>query len=207
MISCPSWVHSMYMRCKFEVKMGKSKWIDWKFVVPKTQIMKPFYASPINQNYWRFDIEDAFNRIGRVRDVWVARKPPGFAFVEMEDRRDAQVKVKILISKIPLCPSPSQVLLILTQDAVRELDGTRLCGNRCKVSPNYLTLPVKIQSWKVNFSGWDEQWRKRWKIREVSLKEPKEEESCQEEQVAQRSITASPFSSSISCLFLCVVNC
>ena len=26
-----------------------------------------------------------------MRDVWVARKPPGFAFVEMEDRRDAQV--------------------------------------------------------------------------------------------------------------------
>ena len=32
----------------------------------------------------RFDLEDAFSRIGRVRDVWVARKPPGFAFIEME---------------------------------------------------------------------------------------------------------------------------
>lgn len=39
----------------------------------------------------RFDIEDAFSRYGRVRDVWVARKPPGFAFLEMEDRRDAEV--------------------------------------------------------------------------------------------------------------------
>ena len=34
----------------------------------------------------RFDIEDAFQKIGRVSDVWVARKPPGFAFIEMEVR-------------------------------------------------------------------------------------------------------------------------
>lgn len=56
----------------------------------------------------RYDIEDVFNKYGNVRDVWVARKPPGFAFVEMEDPRDAK-------------------------DAARGLDGTRICGARVRV--------------------------------------------------------------------------
>ncbi|KAH7718094.1 Sr protein [Aphelenchoides avenae] len=54
------------------------------------------------------DLEDAFNRYGRLRKVWVARRPPGFAFVEFEDARDAE-------------------------DAVRALDGSRICGVRAKV--------------------------------------------------------------------------
>lgn len=36
------------------------------------------------------DLEDAFRRFGRVRSVWVARNPPGFAYVV---RRSASTAV------------------------------------------------------------------------------------------------------------------
>ena len=42
---------------------------------------------------FRFDIEDAFQKIGRVSDVWVARKPPGFAFIEMEVNVEAYLNI------------------------------------------------------------------------------------------------------------------
>ncbi|CAL8086907.1 unnamed protein product [Calicophoron daubneyi] len=54
------------------------------------------------------EIERVFKEYGRLRNVWVARNPPGFAFVEFEDIADAQ-------------------------DAVRELDGTVMCGVRARV--------------------------------------------------------------------------
>ncbi|THD20315.1 Arginine:serine rich splicing factor [Fasciola hepatica] len=54
------------------------------------------------------EIERIFRDYGRLRNVWVARNPPGFAFVEFEDFTDAQ-------------------------DAVRELDGTLMCGVRARV--------------------------------------------------------------------------
>jgi len=66
------------------------------------------YIGGLKDDAHRYDLEDAFARFGPVRDVWVARKPPGFAFVEMEDNRDAE-------------------------DAVKALDGSRLCGTRVKV--------------------------------------------------------------------------
>jgi len=54
------------------------------------------------------ELEDAFGYYGPLRNVWVARNPPGFAFVEFEDARDAE-------------------------DAVRALDGRNLCGRRVRV--------------------------------------------------------------------------
>jgi len=63
------------------------------------------YIGGLRDDANRYDLEDAFSKYGPVRNVWVARRPPGFAFVEMEDPRDAD-------------------------DAVRGLDGTRICGSR-----------------------------------------------------------------------------
>uniref|UniRef100_A0A914C581 RRM domain-containing protein n=1 Tax=Acrobeloides nanus TaxID=290746 RepID=A0A914C581_9BILA len=54
------------------------------------------------------ELEDIFHKFGRIRKIWIARKPPGFAFIEFEDVRDAE-------------------------DAVKMLDGTRICGVRAKV--------------------------------------------------------------------------
>jgi len=54
------------------------------------------------------ELEDAFHRFGRIRKVWIARRPPGFAFIEFEDSRDAE-------------------------DACKALDGTRICGVRARV--------------------------------------------------------------------------
>ncbi|KAL4860207.1 Protein tas [Chlorella vulgaris] len=40
------------------------------------------------------DVEDAFSKFGRMKSCWVARKPPGFAFVEYDDKRDAEDAVR-----------------------------------------------------------------------------------------------------------------
>jgi hypothetical protein len=57
------------------------------------------YVGNLGSSASKHEIESAFSKYGPLRTVWVARNPPGFAFVEFEDPRDAE-------------------------DAVRGLDGT-----------------------------------------------------------------------------------
>ncbi|KAM4701231.1 serine/arginine-rich splicing factor 3 isoform 1-T1 [Discoglossus pictus] len=66
------------------------------------------YVGNLGNNGNKTELERAFGYYGPLRSVWVARNPPGFAFVEFEDPRDAA-------------------------DAVRELDGRNLCGCRVRV--------------------------------------------------------------------------
>lgn len=66
------------------------------------------YIGNLGDNGDRDRIERAFESFGPIRNVWVARNPPGFAFVEFDDPHDAQ-------------------------DAVKKMDGKRLCDKTVRV--------------------------------------------------------------------------
>uniref|UniRef100_A0A3Q4MF47 Serine and arginine rich splicing factor 7a n=1 Tax=Neolamprologus brichardi TaxID=32507 RepID=A0A3Q4MF47_NEOBR len=66
------------------------------------------YVGDLGNGAAKGELERAFSYYGPLRSVWVARNPPGFAFVEFEDPRDAE-------------------------DAVKGMDGKILCGSRVRV--------------------------------------------------------------------------
>uniref|UniRef100_A0A8C1N1C5 Serine and arginine rich splicing factor 7a n=1 Tax=Cyprinus carpio TaxID=7962 RepID=A0A8C1N1C5_CYPCA len=66
------------------------------------------YVGDLGNGAAKGELERAFSYYGPLRSVWVARNPPGFAFVEYEDARDAE-------------------------DAVKGMDGKVLCGSRVRV--------------------------------------------------------------------------
>ena len=61
------------------------------------------YIGDLGSNASKHDIEDAFTSYGRLTSVWVARNPPGFAFVEFEDPRDADDAVRALDGRFVCC--------------------------------------------------------------------------------------------------------
>ena len=54
---------------------------------------KVVYVGNIGYGCSSRELRTTFSAHGRVHEVWVAQKPPGFAFVEFEDSKDAQVAV------------------------------------------------------------------------------------------------------------------
>uniref|UniRef100_A0A0B7BS84 Uncharacterized protein n=1 Tax=Arion vulgaris TaxID=1028688 RepID=A0A0B7BS84_9EUPU len=84
------------------------------------------YVGDLSEDASEKELERAFSYFGRLRNVWVARNPSGFAFVEFEDYRDAE-------------------------DAVKELDGTTICGSRCRVELS--TGKVRPKPWQRGGRG------------------------------------------------------
>lgn len=48
------------------------------------------YIGELGNNANKQELEEEFGAFGRLKNVWIARNPPGFAFVEFEDPRDAE---------------------------------------------------------------------------------------------------------------------
>jgi len=66
------------------------------------------YVGDLPRDISENDIDHEFRSFGSIKKVWVARNPPGFAFVEYADPRDAQ-------------------------DAIKDMDGQSRFGGRIRV--------------------------------------------------------------------------
>ncbi|XP_048318322.2 serine/arginine-rich splicing factor RSZ21 [Ziziphus jujuba] len=61
--------------------------------------MSRVYVGNLDPRVTERDLEDEFRMFGVLRSVWVARRPPGYAFVEFDDRRDALDAIQTLDGK------------------------------------------------------------------------------------------------------------
>ncbi|KAF8732947.1 hypothetical protein HU200_015298 [Digitaria exilis] len=58
--------------------------------------MARLYVGNLDPRVTAGELEDEFRTFGVLRSVWVARKPPGFAFIDFDDKRDADDAIRDL---------------------------------------------------------------------------------------------------------------
>ncbi|KAM7263529.1 hypothetical protein ACFE04_001212 [Oxalis oulophora] len=58
--------------------------------------MSRVYVGNLDPQVTERELEDAFHVFGTIRSVWVARRPPGYAFIDFDDRRDATDAIRDL---------------------------------------------------------------------------------------------------------------
>ncbi|GAB2275357.1 Serine/arginine-rich splicing factor rsz21 [Dionaea muscipula] len=61
--------------------------------------MARVYVGNLDPRVSERELEDEFRLFGVLRSVWVARRPPGYAFIEFDDRRDALDAIRALDGK------------------------------------------------------------------------------------------------------------
>lgn len=72
--------------------------------------MRPtsIFVGGLNADIQREDLEREFTKFGTMNKIWVARNPPGFAFIEFDDDQDAN-------------------------DAIKEMNGAMINGSQIRV--------------------------------------------------------------------------
>eukprot|EP00268_Persea_americana_P016320 TRINITY_DN1772_c0_g3_i1.p1 TRINITY_DN1772_c0_g3~~TRINITY_DN1772_c0_g3_i1.p1 ORF type:complete len:222 (-),score=20.16 TRINITY_DN1772_c0_g3_i1:2103-2768(-) len=61
--------------------------------------MTRVYVGNLDSRVTERELEDEFWVFGVLRSIWVARKPPGYAFIDFDDRRDALDTIRELDGK------------------------------------------------------------------------------------------------------------
>ncbi|ESQ54032.1 hypothetical protein EUTSA_v10026315mg [Eutrema salsugineum] len=61
--------------------------------------MSRVYVGNLDPRVTERELEDEFRVYGVIRSVWVARRPPGYAFLDFEDPRDARDAIRDLDGK------------------------------------------------------------------------------------------------------------
>ncbi|AEE30440.1 Serine/arginine-rich splicing factor RSZ21 [Arabidopsis thaliana] len=61
--------------------------------------MTRVYVGNLDPRVTERELEDEFKAFGVLRNVWVARRPPGYAFLEFDDERDALDAISALDRK------------------------------------------------------------------------------------------------------------
>ncbi|KAI8527138.1 hypothetical protein RHMOL_Rhmol12G0052400 [Rhododendron molle] len=61
--------------------------------------MSRVYVGNLDPRVSERELEDEFRTYGVLRSVWVARRPPGYAFIEFDDKRDALDAIRDLDGK------------------------------------------------------------------------------------------------------------
>ncbi|XDV53697.1 hypothetical protein PO909_022133 [Leuciscus waleckii] len=106
------------------------------------------YVGGLGNGAAKGELARAFSYYGPLRSVWVARKPPGFAFVEYEDARDAEDAIKGMDGKV-LCGAPVRVELStgiqrersVSRSRSRSISHKKDCHSR-SASPRRSPTPV-----------------------------------------------------------------
>lgn len=52
------------------------------------------HVGDLNERVTQDDLERAFSRYGEIKEVWMARNPPSFAFIVFRDARDAAAALR-----------------------------------------------------------------------------------------------------------------